>query len=174
MKKLLVLGLILLSQLVQAQPVLNWYAYSQVTTPGNIRARVPGEEGQPAVETPRFFTTYYIYVTHQPSVTINLENIWIGGKLHKGHFSSVESTPVVNYNYTTGSKPDTTILVGRTKMHVLQLVVEEESSQPGFKLTAQVSKMINKSALTVSYRYKGKLYYKYISQLKALTPVAGI
>lgn len=174
MKKLLVLGLICLAQLVQAQPVLKWYAFSQVSTPGMIPAKVPREDGQPAVETPRFNTTYYIYVSMQPTSSISLEKVWIGGKQYKTYFAPVDSTPVVNYHYGIGNKVDITTMVPRTKLQVLQLVVQEEISQPDYKPTPVVSKMIGKSALVISYRYKGKLYYSYISKFKELLPQAYI
>lgn len=177
MKRILVFGgllltLLLPAQLVQAQPVLKWYAFSQQSTPGMIPARVPRENGQPEIETPRVRTTYYIYVSLQPTAKISLEKVWIGGKQYKASFAPVDSTPVVNYTYTAGSSVETTVMVPRTKLQVMQLVVDEVISQPDFKPSVQVSKMISKSALVVSYRYKGKLYYSYTAKIKALTPQA--
>ncbi len=177
MKRILVSGgllltLLLPAQLVQSQLVLKWYAFSQQSTPGMIPVRVPRENGQPDIETPHVRTTYYIYVSLQPTAKISLEKVWIGGKQYKANFAPVDSTPVVNHVYTAGSKVETTVLVPRTKQQVLQLVVDEEISQPDFKPTFQVGKMISKSALVVSYRYKGKLYYSYTAKIKALTPQA--
>ncbi len=173
MKKLLFLIFPLIACTSSAQPSIKMYAYSQETSPGMIPKDVPDENGNPIVQKKQQTINYYIFAAYPPSAKLSFLEVWINGKYYKVQAERVDSIPVVMINYNIPDNPVKEILVPATRLCVMSLA---PIGDPGTK-TIQSSwfrRTLSKSALIVSYLYKGKKYFISVKKIKPLLPVAGV
>lgn len=173
MKKIWFLFLLTISLAAMGQPSVKIYAYSQVTTPGNIPAGVTDENGKPVDLKLVPSVNYYIFAVYPGSVQINFNEIWIRGKYYKVQTERVASTPVVNTNNDNPSSPIKTVLVPSTQLQVTAISPVGSFSNIMIR-TSWFRNMLKRSALIVSYVYHGKKYFIGVKKIKTLQPVAGI
>ena len=166
MKRILLLLFIGASLLVKAQPGMTLYGFSQLFTPGMIRAD-DNQSGR------RGSITYYIYMSMPAGTSIRFDHIWIDGNLYEGAMQPVDSTPVINVNYSIPGKVVKRVLVPKTRQLVLQVLPHQQTTDSLAKTTL-VKKLISRSSLVISYWYKGRKYYSHLDKLVELEPVAGM
>lgn len=171
MKKHYFLFLLFFSGVAFAQPVIKTYAYSQLTTPGNIP--VGTDESGKSVELKELPVNYYIFATHLPSARVNFGSVWIKGKYYQTQVEKVTETPVISTNYDIPANPTKTVLVPATKQQVMAIA---PVGSPGDSVirAAWFRHMLKNYELIISYYYKGKRYFIPVKKIKILPPVAGI
>lgn len=167
--------LILLTTAIAAgcQPAVKIFAYSQQTTPGIIPKGVTGENGNPAGIKKEAAVNYFFYATYKPGIVINFSEVWIGKEYYQVLTEAVSSTPVVMINKDIPAQPVKEELVPATKQQVVSIT---PIGSPGNKTidSTWFRKMQSKSALIVSYLYKGKKHFIPVKNIKPLLPAAGM
>lgn len=168
MKRCLIIGLVLVSQSVTAQPFIKLYGYSQVFVPGMIpQEDIPGENGERSRGRSNVVTNYYIFMAASPAAIIQPREIWLDGKGFKAINQQQVKTPVrVDY-------PEKKTLVPATTLRVTQLALGDSlsaSSKPAKALRTLTAG----NQLVIVYSWKGKRYYAVVKKLKVLRPVYGV
>src|SRR5687767_9583906 len=106
---------------IYGQPPVKIYAYSQVTTPGNL----PSHTGENPIPNPgiqsRNPVNYYIFAAYDSSATISFTGIWIKGRSYQVHTEKT-SSPVLLTNNTIPDDPGTDILVPATQLKVTSII----------------------------------------------------
>jgi len=158
---LLMAVLISFFSFAQVEGASKIYGYKQKVMPGTVRV---DENGREVPRKPQY--NYFIYLASTCKVT-PIE-IWINGEDYSVTVNSVSTTPVKYTNPTSGdNKPQ--ILVPKTTRRVLQLGPSLNNMQKPIQKGKTLSA---KNELVVIYKGNGKLYYKTISKLSELDPVA--
>jgi len=165
MKSFLFLLFLIGSRVVEAQPEVSIYAYSQVFTPGMIRQRdVPAENGSVPVKAALSVIQYYIYVAVSPSASLQLKEIWIKGQRYKIKRVTVVQTPVKI------ETPSVRVLVPASRQKVIK--AEPGDSLPVIKRPfPALKKMMKQSELIVSYSWDGKVYFTPVRKITVLETV---
>ena len=145
----------------QVEGASKIYGYKQKVMPGTIRV---DENGNPAPR--KTIYNYYIYLASTSKVTP--VEIWINNEAYSVTVNEVKSTPV-EYTNPTSNPGKSKMLVPKTTRRVLQLT---PSSNPIQKPTSKAKGLSVKKELVLIYKGSGKLYYKTISKLTELEPLA--
>ena len=173
MKKSWFLAFLTTALAAGCQPAVKIFAYSQQTTPGIIPKGVPSENDNPSGSKKSASINYFFFASYKPGMIIDFSEVWIGKGYYKVQTEAVSSTPVVMINKDIPDQPVKEELVPATKQQVVSI---SPVGSPGNKTidSAWFRKMQNKSALIVSYLYKGKKYFIPVKNIKPLLPAAGM
>ena len=168
MKKSWFVAFLITALAAGCQPAVKIFAYSQETTPGNIP-----KNGNPAGAKRGASLNYFFYAAYKPNTTINFSEVWIGKDYYKVQTERVASTPVIMTNKDIPSQPVKEELVPATSKQVVSIV---PAGLPAYNNidSAWFKKLQDKSALIVSYFYKGKKHYTGVKSIKPLLPAAGM
>jgi len=171
MKTPLLFVLLFMYGSIYGQPRVKIYAYSQVTTPGNI----PSPTGENTFPTPDRQppnpVNYYIFAAYDSSATISFTGIWIKGRSYQVQTEKT-SSPVLLTNNSIPDDPGIDIMVPATQLKVTSI------SPVGSPGNRRINKswfrnMLKTSELIVSYFYKGKTYFIPVGKIKELAPAPG-
>lgn len=144
----------------QVEGASKIYGYEQAVLPGTIRT---DDNGKPMQRKQQF--NYFIYLAS--SLKVTPVEIWISREASS--VTAVNAASPVEYKNPTSLENKSKTLVPKTSKKVLQL----SSSGKKVEKPTQKGKLLStKNELVIIYRCKGKLYYKTISKLKELEPVA--
>jgi hypothetical protein len=155
----------------QYSPVINKYAYSQITTPGTVPAETD-ENGNKIKKKPEPAPKYYIYVTIAKKDAIKVTELWIKGKRYSVQTEEVLETPVEAINTDISDNPKKTIMVPKTSNKVLRITPLRmlAENKPG----SYVKQLMSKSELVMTCTWKGKKYFTTVKKIIVLPPVAGM
>ena len=145
----------------QVEGASKVYGYKQKVMPGTIRV---DENGNAVPKKSQY--NYYIYLASTSKVTPN--ELWINGEAYSVTAVEVKTTPVEYKNPTTNDR-NSKILVPKTSRRVLQLSPSVDKLQKG---NTKAKTLSLKNELVIIYKGSGKPYYKTISKLGELEPLA--
>jgi len=145
----------------QTEGASKIYGYKQRVMPGTVRV---DENGREQRRQPQY--NYFIYLAS--TTKVSPIEIWINGEAYSVIVATKSATPV---KYTHPNSGDTIpkILVPKTTRRVLQLGPSSGKIQ---KPTLKGKTLASKNELVVIYKGNGKMYYKTISKLDELEPLA--
>ena len=170
-RNLLLLTAVLLGFMAYSQPAITIQAYKQNVLPGMVPKGVTNEEGTPTERGNGASVQYYIYLLQAKTDSITPLQVWINKQAYKITTERVPKTPVIVTNRMIPNKPTHTTLVPKTSKKVVQWVpagkIQQQTPAAGAKNLMQTSELV------ISYRYKGKIYYKGVKELKELEPLMG-
>lgn len=167
-RNFLLLLVLLLGVLAYSQPPVTLRAFKQPVLPGTVPVGVSPNTPPSSQIGKRLSTNYYLYLIYPKSTAIQPQQVWIKGKAYKLSVDPVASTPVEHVNRNIPTRPVTTVLVPKTSSKVARLVpvsLLEAATPP-----ATVKKLMQTSELVVSYKWKGKTYYKTVKKITELEP----
>lgn len=144
----------------QIEGASRLYGYKQAVLPGTIRT---DDNGNPMQHRRQF--NYFIYIASSSRVTP--VEIWINGEVNP--VTAVKIATPVEYKNPTSLENKSKTLVPKTSKKVLQL---NASAKKVEKPTQKGKLLSTKNELVIIYKCNGKLYYKAISKLEELAPVA--
>jgi len=156
---LIALGLSCFSN-AQTKEASKIYGYKQPVLPGTIRT---DDNGKPMPRKQQF--NYFFYIVS--SSKINPLEIWINGEADS--VTAINISSPVQYKNPTSLENKSKTLVPKTSKKVLQL---NASGKKVEKPTQKGKLLSTKNELVIIYSCNGKLYYKAISKLNELEPVA--
>ena len=148
------------TSIAQTEGASKLYGYKQKVMPGTIRVDDNGRE------MPRKSQyNYFIYLASTTKVTP--VEIWINGEVYSVTVHEV-STPV-EYRHPSSANNNPKILVSKTNRHVLQLETSLNKIQ---NPNARGKSLSAKNEMVIIYKGGGKWYYKAVSKLDELEPLA--
>ena len=145
----------------QKEGASNIYGFKQKVMPGMVRVDESGRETQRQVQ-----YNYFIYLASASKVTP--VEIWLNGEAYSVIVNTILTTPVEYTNPTSGDSKSK-LLVPKTTRRVLQLAPSLNKIQ---KPTQKGKLLSSKDEMIIIYKGNGKLYYKALSKLKELEPLA--
>lgn len=145
----------------QTEGASKIYGFKQKVMPGMVRV---DENGREVPRKPQY--NYFIYLASASKV-IPVE-IWINGEVYSVTMNNVSTTPVEYTNPTSGDNKSK-VLVPKTTRRVLQLNPALNKIQ---KPTPKGKMLSAKNEMVIIYKRNGELYYKKLSKLNELEPVA--
>lgn len=167
-RKLLLLFALLSGILTYSQPSLSLRAYKQVVFPGTVPAGISENNAPTASIGKKASTNYYLYLIYPKKETVLPQQLWINKKAYTLKVEPVPQTPVNHTVRNIPTRPVTTQLVPKTTGKVVRLVpAAATNSMP---TTTSIRKLVDTSELVVSYKWKGKTYYKALKQITELEP----
>ena len=148
------------TSIAQTEGGSKLYGYKQKVMPGTIRVDDNGRE------MPRKSQyNYFLYLASTTKVTP--VELWINGEVYSVTVNEV-STPV-EYNHPSSSNNNPKILVSKTNRHVLQLGPSLNKIQ---KPNPKGKSLSAKNEMVIIYKGGSKWYYKAVSKLGELEPLA--
>ncbi len=148
------------ASIAQTEGASKVCGYKQKVMPGTIRVDDNGKE------MPRKSQyNYFIYLASTTKVTP--VELWINGEVYSVTVNKV-STPV-EYGHPSYANNTPKILVSKTNRHVLQLGPSLNKIQ---KPNPKGKSLSAKKEVVIIYKGGGKLYYKAVSKLGELEPLA--
>jgi hypothetical protein len=148
------------ASLAQTEGASKLYGYRQKVMPGTIRVDDNGKE------IPR--KSQYNYFIYLSSTTkVSPVELWINGEVYSVTVNEV-STPV-EYSHPSTANNRPKILVSKTNNHVLQLSPSLNKIQ---KPNPKGKSLSAKNEMVIIYKGGGKWYYKVVSKLGELDPLA--
>ena len=144
----------------QVEGASKVYGYKQKVMPGTIRV---DENGNAVPKKSQY--NYYFYLASSSKVTP--AELWIDGEAYSVTSVEVKTTPV-EYKNATGNS-NSKLLVPKTTRRVLQLSPSVDKLQ---KPNTKAKALSLKNELVIIYKGGGKSYYKTISKLGELEPLA--
>lgn len=144
----------------QTEGASSLYGYKQAVLPGTVRT---DDNGRPMPHKQQY--NYFIYIASSGKITPM--EIWIDGEVNS--VTAINSTSPVEYKNPTSLENKSKTLVPKTSGKLLQL---SPSGKKVEKPTQKGKRLATKNELVVIYKSSGKLYYKTISKLNVLEPVA--
>lgn len=159
MKEKLLVASLLAGFYSLAQPPIQLYGYSQLSTPGMVTdkkaANKTGKSWDAALD-------YFFYLSHDRSLQIRPAEIWIKGK----RFAVTESKAVPSPVYSPGNQ----LLIAKSSSKVVEL--KHDSPLPALPSPpVWLKKMISQNELVLAYKWKGKKYYKALKTIRELDTV---
>ena len=155
--------------MVYSQPTLKLYGYKQVIIPGTVPV-VISEDGKPSAQVaPKVWNNFFLYLTYSKGETIQPMQLWINKKAYTVKVEPIAKTPVEHVNRNIPARPVTTVLVPKTTNKIVFLNPKELTGKP-VTPSASAKKLIDTSELVLAYKWKGKIYYKALKELKELEP----
>jgi hypothetical protein len=171
MKKNLLFFIALIAGLTLfGQPAIRIFAFEQENLPGTKPAGVKDENGNP-VKKAAAKKNYFIFLSFKKTYNITPEQIFIRGKASGIQSTTIKTPPVVYTNNNIPNNPEKTVLVPFTNDKVLEVQVNDKSTNE--KKTASVQKLAGKNDVVISYLWKKKIYFIALKKLKKLEPVAN-
>jgi hypothetical protein len=169
MKRKLLLGFaVLLGVFAYSQPTLTLRAYKQVIFPGTVPVGISENSSASTEVRKRTSTHYYLYLTYPSKEAILPQQVWINKKAYKVKVESVAKTPVEHTNRNIPARPVTTVMVPKTSQRVVRLLPEAATTST--PPAASARKLMETHELVVSFKWKGKTYYKALDQVTELEP----
>ena len=151
------------------QPTLELRGYKQLIFPGTVPVRISEGEGSSGTVKRGPSANYFLYLSYSRSETIQPLQVWINKKPYAVSVEAVGPTPIEHTNRNIPTRPVKTVLVPKTTQNVVRLVPQREAATTA-SLTTTAKKLVTANELVVSYKWKGKTYYKALKTLKELDP----
>ena len=167
MKSLLVVVFTGWSCVGLAQPRIELKAYSQVFTPGMIRQReTPVANRDSIVKQSLENIQYWIYAITAHGARPAFRQLWIRGQWYK-----IKNSTILTPLQQTGD-PQNRMHIPVTDRQLIQIEPGEKLQQSPVLFPA-LRQMMKHSQLLVSYSWKGKMYYRSLSNIMELEKVYG-
>lgn len=167
-RKLLLLSALLLGVFAYSQPTLTLRAYKQVVFPGTVPVGISENSPPSGQVRKKASTNYFLYLVYPKKETVAPQLVWIQKKAYRVKVEPVPKTPVEHTNRNIPTRPVTTVLVPQTSGKAVRLVPATfTDSTP---VSASARKLVETSELVVSYKWKGKTYYKALGKITELEP----
>jgi len=148
------------ASIAQTEGASKLYGYRQKVMPGTIRVDDNGKEAPRKSQ-----YNYFIYLASTTKVTP--VELWINGEVYS--VTVIEVSTPVEYNHPSSSNNNPKILVSKTNRHVLQLSPSLNKIQ---KPNPKGKSLSAKNEMVIIYKGGGKWYYKAVSKLGELEPLA--
>ena len=148
------------TSIAQTEGASKLYGYKQKVMPGTIRVDDNGREMPRKTQ-----YNYFIYLASTTKVTP--AELWINGEVYS--VTVIEVSTPVEYNHPSSSNNNPKILVSKTNRHVLQLSPSLNKIQ---KPNPKGKSLSAKNEMVIIYKGGGKWYYKAVSKLGELDPLA--
>ena len=167
-RNLLLLITLLMGLFGFGQPTLGLRGYKQLVFPGTVPVRISEGEGSTATVKRGPATNYFLYLSYAKGETIQPLQVWINKKAYTVSVEGVGPIPIEHTNRNIPTRPVKTVLVPKTTQKVVRLVPQREATTA--TLSSAAKKMVTSNELVVSYKWKGKTYYKALKTLTELDP----
>jgi hypothetical protein len=168
-RNLLLLAALLAGVFAFSQPTLSLRGFKQLVFPGTVPVGISKEEGSSARVTRGPAANYFLYLSHPKGETIQPLQLWINKKAYTLSVEAVGPTPIEHTNRNIPARPVKTVLVPRTTHKVVRLVPQREATT-NLSMPSSARQLVASSELVVSYKWKGKTYYKALKTLTELDP----
>lgn len=146
------------------------YAYRQSVVPGIVSKGVIDESGKEVTIPRKPIYNMWIYLVAPPQVSLQGDEVYIQGVLHKIKAEVIDSTPVTHTSYTTPDRPKKTELVPKTSGTVYLLTPAETVT---VKPASHLKKAMMQNEVVIGYTIENKKYYTTVKKIIQLEPAVA-
>jgi hypothetical protein len=143
-------------------------AFEQVNLPGTVPSAVKDENGN-AVKKAAAKNNYFLFLSFRKTTHIRPLEVFIKGTAFRIKETRLRETPVLYIDSTVRNNPLKAVLVPAAEKNVIELIIEETTSQP--ERTSSIQRLSMKNDIVVSYIWNKKKYFAALRNLAKSTPV---